>query len=1044
MLNSLIRFSLKKRLLVGILALAICVYGGWLLQSLPVDVFPNLNRPTVTVLTEAHGLAPEEVETLVTLPIETILNGTPGVLRLRSSSGIGVSIVYIEFDWGTEIFRNRQLVAERLQLLEGQLPPGMQPVMGPVTSIMGEIQFVGVTSPDNKVSAMDLRTLADWTLRPRLMTIPGISQVVVMGGEVKQYQIHISSEKLQKKSISLEDLKHALSEISENTTGGFIDINNKEFLIRPLGRVTSIEEIENSLVAMHFGQPVLVKDVAEVKIGPKAKRGEGSINGKHSVVMTVQKQPSASTIDLTRTIDKELLAMQKALPEGVKLETDLFKQSHFIESAIGNVEEALRDGIIMVTIVLFLFLMNFRTTSITLVAIPMSLLITAIVFHLLNISINTMTLGGLAIAIGELVDDAIVDVENVFRRLRENRAAGSPKGNLRVIYEASSEVRNSIVLSTIIVVLVFIPMFALGGIEGRLFVPLGVAYIISIIASLVVSLTVTPILCSYLLPNSKAVHESKDGPLVRGLKSIATKVLHLTLPHPKAVLALATLLLLSSILLLPLMGRNFLPDFNEGTATIGVAGAPGISLAASDRLGIKIEEAILSVPEVKSTVRRTGRAEMDEHAEGVHWHEIDVDFKEGGRTRTIVLQEIRERIEKTGDVYVNLGQPISHRLDHLLSGVRAQIAVKVFGPDLGELRKIGGQIFDALENTPGVVDLQTEPLVLIPQLKIALDREASAKYGLRSGTVAEDLETSLNGETVSRFLENQRMYDVFMRLDDQSRATPEKISETLVKFLPTGQGIKLGDIANVYQGTGPNMINREDMQRRIVVSANTHGRDLGSIVNDIKKTLDEKVKLSEGYFIKLGGQFESQQAASKRILWLGILSMLGIFFVLFVHFKSAMLSFQIMLNVPLALIGSIIAIYITERTLSVATLVAFVTLCGIATRNGILLISHYLQLISEEGEKFDEKMVIRGSLERLVPVLMTASTAALALVPLLLSRGEPGKEILYPVAVVIVGGLISSTILDLVVTPTIFLKFGKKAVQNYLNQNQQHEKGEWK
>jgi CzcA family heavy metal efflux pump len=1044
MLNSLIRFSLKKRLLVGILALAICVYGGWLLQSLPVDVFPNLNRPTVTVLTEAHGLAPEEVETLVTLPIETILNGTPGVLRLRSSSGIGVSIVYIEFDWGTEIFRNRQLVAERLQLLEGQLPPGMQPVMGPVTSIMGEIQFVGVTSPDNKVSAMDLRTLADWTLRPRLMTVPGVSQVVVMGGEVKQYQIHISSEKLQKKAISLEDLKHALSEISENTTGGFIDINNKEFLIRPLGRVTSIEEIENSLVAMHFGQPVLVKDVAEVKIGPKAKRGEGSINGKHSVVMTVQKQPSASTIDLTRTIDKELLAMQKALPEGVKLETDLFKQSHFIESAIGNVEEALRDGIIMVTIVLFLFLMNFRTTSITLVAIPMSLLITAIVFHLLNISINTMTLGGLAIAIGELVDDAIVDVENVFRRLRENRAAGSPKGNLRVIFEASSEVRNSIVLSTIIVVLVFIPMFALGGIEGRLFVPLGVAYIISIIASLFVSLTVTPILCSFLLPNSKAVHESKDGPLVRGLKSIATKVLHLTLPHPKAVLALATLLLLSSLLLLPLMGRNFLPDFNEGTATIGVAGAPGISLAASDRLGIKIEEAILSVPEVKSTVRRTGRAEMDEHAEGVHWHEIDVDFKEGGRARTIVLQEIRQRIEKTGDVYVNLGQPISHRLDHLLSGVRAQIAVKVFGPDLGELRKIGGQIFDALENTPGVVDLQTEPLVLIPQLKIALDREASAKYGLRSGTVAEDLETSLNGETVSRFLENQRMYDVFMRLDDQSRATPEKISETLVKFLPTGQGIKLGDIANVYQGTGPNMINREDMQRRIVVSANTHGRDLGSIVNDIKKTLDEKVKLSEGYFIKLGGQFESQQAASKRILWLGILSMLGIFFVLFVHFKSAMLSFQIMLNVPLALIGSIIAIYVTERTLSVATLVAFVTLCGIATRNGILLISHYLQLMSEEGENFDEKMVIRGSLERLVPVLMTASTAALALVPLLLSRGEPGKEILYPVAVVIVGGLISSTILDLVVTPTIFLKFGKKAVQNYLNHNQQHEKGEWK
>lgn len=1044
MLNALIQFSLKKRLLVGLMALALCVYGAWLLRSLPVDVFPNLNRPTVTVLTEAHGLAPEEVETLVTLPVETILNGTPGVLRLRSSSGIGISIVYVEFDWGTEIFRNRQLIAERLQLLEGRLPPGMQPVMGPVTSIMGEIQFVGVTSPDSKVSPMDMRTLADWTLRPRLMTIPGISQVVVMGGEVKQYQIHVSSEKLQRKAISLEDLKHALSEISENTTGGFIDIGEKEFLIRPLGRATSIEEIENSLVAMHFGQPVLVKDVAEVRIGAKVKRGEGSINAKHSVIMTIQKQPSASTIDLTRAIERELLEMQKSIPAGVKLETDLFKQSHFIEASIGNVEEALRDGIIMVMIILFLFLMNFRTTSITLVAIPLSLLITAIVFHILGITINTMTLGGLAIAIGELVDDAIVDVENVFRRLRENRLAGSPKGNLRVIYEASSEVRNSIVLSTIIVVLVFIPLFALGGIEGRLFVPLGVAYIISILASLVVSLTITPILCSYLLPNSKAIHQEKDGSLVRALKAFAMKVLNLTLPHPKSVLLFAVFLLLGSLLLLPLMGRNFLPDFNEGSATIGVAGAPGISLAASDRLGMKIEEAILSVPEVKSSVRRTGRAEMDEHAEGVHWHEIDVDFKEEGRARPIVLQEIRERIEKVGDVYVNLGQPISHRLDHLLSGVRSQIAVKVFGPDLGELRRLGGEIFTALQNVKGVVDLQTEPLVLIPQLKIDIDREASAKFGLRSGTLAEDLEIALNGETVVQFLENQRLFDVFMRLDDASRRTPEKISDTLVKFLPTGQGIRLSDVANVYQGTGPNMINREDMQRRIVVSANTHGRDLGSVVVDIKKTLSEKIKLSEGYFIKLGGQFESQQEASKRILWLGMLSMLGIFFVLYVHFKSVVLSLQVMMNVPLALIGSIVAIYITERTLSVATLVAFITLCGIATRNGILLISHYLHLMKEEGESFDAKMVIRGSLERLVPVLMTASTAALALVPLLLSRGEPGKEILYPVAVVIVGGLISSTILDLVVTPTVFLKFGKKAILNYLNQNQQHDKGEWK
>jgi CzcA family heavy metal efflux pump len=1044
MLNYLIQFSLKRRLLVGLSALAICVYGAWVLNKLPVDVFPNLNRPTVTVLTEAHGLAPEEVETLITLPIETSLNGTPGVLRLRSNSGIGISIVYVEFDWGTDIYRNRQLIAERLQLLKGVLPNEMQPVMGPISSIMGEIQFVGLTTVDNQVSPMELRTLADWSLRPRLMTLPGISQIIVMGGEVKQFQILVSAEKLQKKSISLEDLKRALSEISENTTGGFIDINQKEFLIRPIGRITSIEEIENSLVALHYGQPIFVKDVAEVKIGPRIKRGEGSINGQHSVIMTIQKQPNASTIDLTKAIDKELVEIKKTLPIGIHLETDLFKQSHFIEASIGNVEEALRDGIIMVAVILFLFLMNFRTTAITLVAIPLSLLITAIVFHILDISVNTMTLGGLAIAIGELVDDAIVDVENVFRRLRENKKAGSPKGYLRVIYEASSEVRNSIVLSTIIVVLVFVPLFALGGIEGRLFVPLGVAYIISILASLMVSLSITPILCSYLLPHSKAVHEEKEGPLVRKLKILGAKILDLTLPRPKLVLSGAGILLVGSLMLLPLMGRNFLPDFNEGSAVIGVAGAPGISLAASDQLGFKIEEAILSVPEVKSTVRRTGRAEMDEHAEGVHWHEIDVDFKAEGRDRSLVLQEIREKIEKTGDVYVNLGQPISHRLDHLLSGVRAQIAVKVFGPDLGELRRFGGEIFTALENIPGVVDLQTEPLVLIPQLKISIDREASAKYGLRSGTLAEDLETALNGVTVTHVIENQKMFEVFMRLDDSSKSTPEKISSTLVKYLPTGQGVRLEDVANVYKGTGPNMINREDMQRRIVISANTHGRDLGSVVNDIKKALGEKVKLADGYFIKIGGQFESQQQASQRILGLGILSILGIFIVLFLHFKSVVLSLQVMLNVPLALIGSIIAIYITERTLSVATLVAFITLCGISTRNGILLMSHYLHLLKEEKENFDARMVIRGSLERLVPVLMTACTAALALVPLLLSKGEPGKEILYPVAVVIVGGLISSTILDLVVTPTLFLKYGKKAVANYLNQHQQQNEGDWK
>jgi len=1042
MLNSFIRFSLRHRFTVLLGVCGLVLYGLWIITKLPVDVFPNLNRPTVTILSEAHGLAPEEVETLVTLPIETTLNGTPGILRIRSSSGIGISIVHVEFDWDTEIFRNRQLIAERLQLLQGRLPKLVQPMMGPVTSIMGEIEFVGLTSSDGAQSPMDLRTLADWTIRPRLMTIPGISQVVVMGGEVKQYQILVSTERLQKRAVSLEELQHALAEISENTTGGFIDLGGKEYLIRPLARVSSIADIENSLVGMHFGQPVLVKDVAEVRIGAKSKRGEASINARPSVILTIQKQPNASTIDLTRQIDKDLAEIQKTLPKGVHIEGELFKQANFIEASIANVQGALRDGIGIVALVLFFFLLNLRTTSITLVVIPLSLLITAIVFHFLGLGVNTMTLGGLAVAIGELVDDAIVDVENVFRRLKENRRAASPLSPLKVIYEASSEVRNSIVFSTIIVVLVFIPLFALGGIEGRLFVPLGIAYIISILASLVVSISVTPVLCSYILPKSKAMDEQSDGALVRTLKATAMRCLNVALPRPKAVIFICLLMLTGALALLPSMGRNFLPDFNEGTATIGVAAAPGISLAASNALGASMEKAMLSIPEVKSTVRRTGRAEMDEHAEGVHWSEIDVDFKPGGRPRPAVIKELREKIEAVGDVYVNVGQPISHRLDHLLSGVRAQIAIKVFGPDLSELRRLGGEIQDVMKDIPGLVDLQTEPLTLIPQMKIAVNREQANAYGIRAGTLAADLEIALRGDVVTQFLENQKIYDVFIRLDDRSRSTPKSIGSTVVKILPSGQSIRVGDVAQVYQGTGPNMINREDMQRRFVISANSQDRDLASLVNEITKKISNNVLLPEGYFIKMGGQFESQQQASRRILLLGILSLLAIFVVLYAHFGSAVLSLQIMLNVPLALIGSIVAIYLSERTLSVATLIAFVTLCGIATRNGIMMISHYLHLLSEEGEKFSKEMVIRGSLERLVPVLMTASTAALALIPLLFSRGEPGKEILYPVAVVIVGGLLSSTILDLIVTPTVFFRFGRSAAEAYVKRKETSKAGD--
>lgn len=1032
MLDSIIKFSLRHRLTVIVFSVFLLIYGGWVAFKLPIDVFPDLNRPIVTIMTDAHGLAPEEVETLITLPIETALNGTPNVVRIRSSSAIGISIVYAEFEWGTDLFRNRQLVAERLQLAKDRLPPDITPVMTPTSSIMGEIMFVGVTSPDGKVSPMDLRTLSDWTIRPRLMTVSGISQVIVMGGDLKQYQILVSSEKLQKMGIALEDLKHALTEISENTTGGFINIGEQEFLIRPLGRVQSMEDIANSYVGLHLGRPVLLKEVAEIKIGSGVKRGNGSVNGKRAVILTIQKQPSGNTIELTQKIEEELKSLEKSLPEGVKIETDLFKQSRFIENSVSNVEEALRDGAIMVAIILFLFLLNVRTTVITLTAIPLSFVITAIIFKYLGLSVNTMTLGGLAVAIGELVDDAIVDVENVFRRLRENKLSDKPLNPITVIYKASSEVRNSIVFSTIIVVLVFVPLFALDGIEGRLFAPLGIAYIISLLASLVVSLTVTPALCSYLLPNSKAMEHPEDGKLVKALKNLVERIIRRNLGHHRLVLGGAFVLVLGALALLPFMGRNFLPDFNEGSATIGIASAPGISLEASDAVGMKLEHAMLTVPEVKNTVRRVGRAEMDEHAEGVHWNEIDVDFKEGGRPREVVLADIRKKIETTSpEVFMNIGQPISHRLDHLLSGVRAQIAIKIFGPDLSVLRRLGGEIYEGIKDVKGVVDLSLEPLVLIPQVKMNINREAAAAARMGAGALAQDLEAMLSGEVVGQFLESQKIHNIYLRLDEGSRSDPEKIKKIPIKVMPTGTIVKVEDVADVYQGTGPNAVNREDMIRRLIVSANSEGRDLGNLVEEIQSKVD-KIDLPKGYFVKIGGQFESQQNASRLLFFLGLISLLGIFFVLYIHFHSTVLTLQIMLNVPLALIGSVVAIYMTEKVLSVATLVAFITLCGIASRNGIMMITHYLHLMKEEGEEFSDDMIIRGSLERLVPVLMTALSAALALVPLLMSKGEPGKEILYPVAVVIVGGLISSTLLDILVTPVVFKRFGKQASEKWL------------
>ncbi len=1030
MLNHIIKMALRHRLIVLTISLFLLVLGTWQALNLPVDVFPDLNRPVVTVVTEARGFAPEETETQVSVPIENILNGLPGLIRLRSSSAPGISIVYAEFDWGTDNFKNRQIVAERLELVKEKLPSDVSPALAPSSSIMGEIMFIALTSADGTVSPMELRTLAEWTVRPRVLSIPGVSNIVTIGGDLKQYQILISAEKMQSRGLTVEDLKHSLAEIGLNTSGNFIDIGEKEYLIRALGRVETVDHIKESFVGAHLGNPVAVKDIAEVKIGAHTKRGNGSVNGNSAVVMSLQKQGVAETLALTKTIEKELNTLRSTLPKGVELKSDLFKQADFIENSISNVIEALRDGTIMVVIVLMLFLLNWRTTLITLTAIPLSLILTAFIFHYFGISVNTMTLGGLAVAIGELVDDAIVDVENVHRRLLENRELTNPRNVLKVIFEASKEIRNSIVYSTLIVVLVFVPLFALGGLEGRLFAPMGHAYIISILASLLVSLTLTPVLCYYLLgKNTKNLKVEKDGFFVRFLKKHGHSILESTLTHPKYVLCGTGLAVLMAVAALPFMGRDFLPTFNEGSATLGIQATPGISLTVSDRKGGEVEKALLTIPEVKSTTRRVGRAEMDEHAEGVNWNEIEVDLKASKRTKEEIFADMRSKIKTVWpEVFVNVGQPISHRLDHMLSGVRSQIALKLYGPDIVELRRLGGELYQKIKDIPGIRDLQVEPLVQIPQLKIFIDKEEVKKARMSAGTMAQDLDALLGGYEVGSLVEGQQVHGIILRLDEESRSNPETIENISMKLLPTGDHVKVKELGNVYKGNGPNMINREGLQRRLVVAANSEGVDLNVLVKGIKKASHE-IQWPVGYHMEVGGQFQGQLDSSQKMIWLGIISLLIVFLVLFFHFNSAMLSLQIMLNIPLALIGSVAAIYLTDRSFSLASLIAFVTLCGIASRNGIMMISHYLHLMTEENEKFGKEMIIRGTLERLVPVLMTALTAILALTPLLFAKGQQGKEILHPVAVVIVGGLLTSTLLDLLVTPAVFWLLGEKASQ---------------
>ncbi len=1029
MLNKIIEFSLKNRVFVVAGAALLFVYGLMVVVNLPVDVLPDLNRPTVTIFLEAEGLAPEEVETLVAFPVETIMNGATGVERVRSVSSVGLALVFVEFEWGTNIYIDRQIVAEKLQTVKEQLPQNVNPVLAPISSIMGEIMLIGLASEDSQITPMELRTLADWVIRPRLLTVSGVSQVIAIGGDLKQYQVLAKPEKLNALNVNIHEVEEALQESNVNTSGAFIFEGATESMVRNLARVQNLDDLRESVVKQNNMVPVLLKHVADVRFGPPVKRGDGSMNARPAVIMSIQKQPGANTVKLTKNIEKALDEIQTTLPEGVKINKEIFRQSSFIEAAIKNVEEALRDGGIFVAIVLFFFLLNFRTTFITLTAIPLSLIITALVFKFFGLSINTMTLGGLAVAIGELVDDSIVDIENIFRRLKENKHKAHPDPPLKVIYEASCEVRNSIVFATIIVILVFIPLFSMGGIEGRIFVPLGVAYIVSILASLVVSLTVTPALSSYLLPRAKFMAVEKEGFLIRFLKHLDREyVLKYTLRHTNLTILVALSILLLTMGMIFFMGREFLPPFNEGSITVNLLSPPGTSLQESNRIGTLAENLILSVPEAKDTGRRTGRAEMDEHAEGVHSTEIEVDLKHSKRSREQILSDLREKLSQIPGVVVNIGQPISHRIDHLLSGIRAQIAIKLFGNDLDVLREKAEEIRRVVSEIPGVVDLYVEQQVLVPQTRIEIDRMKVQKYGLRVGEIAEVLETVLNGKVVGQVLEGQRSFDLVLRFPDDARADLKAVENVLVDT-PDGQLIPLRTVAHIRESKGPNQVFRENAQRRIVIQCNTSGRDLGSVIADIQQKIKEHITLPEGYFLNYGGQFESQQQAMRLISLLSIFSLAGMYLVLYTHFKSSRIVLQILLNIPFCLIGSVIGIYLTGGIASVASLIAFVTLCGIASRNGIMMLSHYLHLMRYEGEKFDLNMVIRGSLERLVPVLMTAVTTILGLLPLLMAKGQPGKEILYPVAVVVFSGLFSSTLLDIFVTPAVFWKFGRKAAE---------------
>ncbi len=1051
MLNRIIRFSLEHRLLVLGAAVFLLVYGSYVVVTqLAVDIFPDLNRPTVTVFTEAPGLAPEEVEVQVTLPLEYALNGATDVERIRSQSGVGLSLLFVEFSWDSDIYRDRQIVAEKLELARSRLPAGLNPVLGPISSIMGEIMLVALqydaasasdaSSDLSSDDAMEIRSLADWVIRPRLLAVPGVSQVTVIGGGVRQYQILASTERLRQYGVSLAELEAAVGNSNENTSGGFLISPNREFMIRNVGRTASLDEIGETVVAYRNDQPIYVRDVARLQFGPPVARGSAGFNASPAVILSIYKQPNASTIPLTRSVEDALASLQGSLPAGVRLDTEVFRQADFIERAIDNVREGLWLGAVLVAMILFLFLWNFRTTLINVTAIPASFLITFLFMHLFDLGINTMTLGGLAVAIGLIIDDAIVDVENVFRRLKENKERGEPKPALQVVFEASSEIRNSIVYATLIIILVSVPLFFLSGVEGRMFTPLGVAFIVSLLASLLVSLTLTPVMCYYLLPRAGFMDEPGDAALVRWLKRQQTRLLRFTLPNAWEVLIAAAFLVLFAIAFIFPMGREFLPPFNEGTLTVNLLAEPGISLPESDEIGRLAERKILEVPGVRSTGRRTGRAELDEHAEGVYYTEIEVNLDPGVADKDALIAQVRDQLAILPGIAVNIGQPISHRLEHMQSGVRAQIAVKLFGPDLPVLRERAAELESVMKTVPGMVDVSVERQTLVPEVVVAVDRRRASTYGLQVAEVNQVLETALQGSVVSQVLDGQRAYDVVVRLDEPYRDDMQSIGNVLIDT-PEGGKIPVREIAAVSLRDAPNQIWRENAQRRIAVQANVAGRDLRSAVTELSERISAQVSLPQGYFIVYGGQFEFEEVATRLILILSVFAGFGVFLLLYGYFRFTRVALQVMANIPLAFVGGVIAVYfMSDGILSVASLIGFITVGGIAARNGIMMISHYIHLVRYEGEVFDEKMIRRGTLERLRPVLMTAFSSILGVLPLVFAQGEAGKELLQPIATVVAGGLISSTILDWAVTPALFLKFGKPVCEYYLSGREHAER----